>query len=134
MKYLLDTNICIYIIKRKPTEVFNRFLTCDVGDIGISTITIAELTYGTQKSQHRDKNQTALDQFLLPLEIVDFDIAAAQVYGSIRAQLEKQGTPIGPLDFLIAAQARSMGVSLITNNEKEFLRVPGLTVENWINP
>ncbi|EKU97296.1 putative nucleic acid-binding protein [Leptolyngbya sp. PCC 7375] len=131
MKYLLDTNLCIYIIKRKPTEVFNRFRNCNIGDIGISTITIAELTYGTQKSQHPEKNQSALDQFLLPLEIVEFDIAAAQVYGSIRAQLEKKGTPIGPLDFLIAAQALSLGINLVTNNEREFLRVPGLTVENW---
>ncbi|MEM8612006.1 MAG: type II toxin-antitoxin system VapC family toxin [Cyanobacteria bacterium P01_H01_bin.105] len=132
MRYLLDTNICIYIIKRKPPDVFNRFLTCEVGDIGISTITIAELTHGTQKSQNPEKNQAALDQFLLPLEIIDFDMAAAQVYGSIRAQLEKKGIPIGPLDFLIAAQALSLGVNLVTNNEREFLRVPGLTVENWI--
>ncbi len=132
MKYLLDTNICIYTIKRKPPDVFNRFRTCEVGDIGISTITIAELTRGTQKSQHLEKNQAALDQFLLPLEIVDFDMAAAQVHGSIRSQFEKQGTPIGPLDFLIAAQALSRGISLITNNEKEFLRVPGLAVENWV--
>ena len=131
MKYLLDTNICIYIIKRKPSEVFNRFRTCEVGDIGISTITVAELTYGTQKSQHPAKNQAALEQFLLPLEIVNFDVSAAQVHGSIRSQPEKQGTPIGPLDFFIAAQALSLGVRLITNNEKEFLRVPGLVVENW---
>lgn len=131
MNYLLDTNICIYVIKRKPPEVFHRFRTCQVGDIGISTITVAELIHGTQKSQYPEKNQAALDQFLLPLEIVDFDITAAQVYGFIRAQLEKQGTPIGPLDFLIAAQALSLGVSLITNNEREFLRVPELTVENW---
>ena len=132
MKYLLDTNICIYIIKRKPPDVFNRFRTCEVGDIGISTITVAELTHGAQKSQQPGKNQAALDQFLLPLEIVDFDMIAAQVYGSIRSQLEKQGTPIGPLDFLIAAQALSLGISLVTNNEKEFLRVPGLAIENWV--
>ncbi|MEM1255173.1 MAG: type II toxin-antitoxin system VapC family toxin [Cyanobacteria bacterium P01_H01_bin.21] len=131
MKYLLDTNICIYIIKRKPSDVFSRFQTFEVGDIGISSITVAELTHGTQKSQHPEKNQAALEQFLLPLEIVDFDITAAQVYGAIRSQLEKQGTPIGPLDFLIAAQALSLGIRLITNNEKEFLRVPGLVVENW---
>ncbi|MGD1855140.1 MAG: type II toxin-antitoxin system VapC family toxin [Leptolyngbyaceae cyanobacterium] len=132
MKYLLDTNICIYIIKRKPPEIFDRFQDCDVGDVGISTITVSELTYGTQKSRYPEKNQAALDQFLLPLEIVDFDMSAAQAYGAIRAQLEKQGTPIGPLDFLIAAQALSLGISLITNNEKEFLRVPGLSVENWV--
>ncbi|MEO0870099.1 MAG: type II toxin-antitoxin system VapC family toxin [Cyanobacteria bacterium J06642_11] len=132
MKYLLDTNICIYIIKRRPPSVLNRFRTCQLGDIGISTITVAELTHGTQKSQQPQKNQAALDQFLLPLEIVDFDFAAAQTYGTIRADLEKKGIPIGPLDFLIAAQALSLGVSLITNNEKEFLRVPGLTVENWV--
>ncbi|MGD1949273.1 MAG: type II toxin-antitoxin system VapC family toxin [Leptolyngbyaceae cyanobacterium] len=132
MKYLLDTNICIYIIKRKPPDVFSRFQTCEVGDIGISSITVAELTHGTQKSQHPEKNQAALEQFLLPLEIVDFDITAAQVYGNIRSQLEKQGIPIGPLDFLIAAQAISLEIRLITNNEKEFLRVPELIVENWV--
>mgnify|MGYP001800797002 CR=1 FL=1 len=131
MKYLLDTNICIYIIKRKPPEVINRFRSFEVGDIGVSTITVAELTHGTQKSQQPEKNQAALDQFLLPLEIVDFNMAAAQTYGTIRAQLEKKGTPIGPLDFLIAAQALSLGISLVTNNAREFLRVPGLTVENW---
>lgn len=132
MKYLLDTNICIYIIKRKPPEVFKRFRAYEVGDIGVSTVTIAELTHGTQKSQHPEKNQAALDQFLLPLEIIDFDITAAQTYGFIRAQLEKKGTPIGPLDFLIAAQALSLDIRLVTNNEKEFLRVPELTVENWV--
>ena len=131
MKYLLDTNICIYIIKRKPSDVFDRFRACEVGDIGVSTITIAELTHGTQKSQQPEKNQAALDQFLLPLEIVDFDMAAAQTYGLIRAQLEKKGTPIGSLDFLIAAQALSLGINLVTNNERDLLRVPGLTVENW---
>ncbi len=132
MQYLLDTNICIYIIKRRPPEVLQRFLVYDPGDIGISTITMAELSYGVQKSQRPRQNQAALEQFLLPLEIVDFDAAAAQRYGQIRAHLEQLGLPIGSLDFLIAAQALSLGIVLVTNNAKEFMRVPELRVENWI--
>ena len=131
MQYLLDTNICIYIIKRRPPEVLQRFLAHDPGDIGISAITVAELSYGVRKSQRPEQNQAALEQFLLPLEIVDFDHAAAHQYGQIRAHLERQGLPIGSLDFLIAAQALSLGVVLVTNNEKEFVRVPELQVENW---
>ena len=133
MKFLLDTNICIYIIKQKPLEVFHKFNTYQVGDIGISSITVAELEFGVQKSQYPAKNQQALAQFLLPLEIVNFDHAAATIYGDIRARLEKQGTPIGSLDTLIAAHALSLQVILITNNIKEFSRVPNLKSENWVS-
>ena len=132
MKYLLDTNICIYLIKKKPASVINRFELHSVGDIGISSITAAELFYGVQKSQHRKQNQAALMQFMSPLEIAKFDIDAALSYGQIRTELESQGTPIGSLDTLIAGHAVSMGVTLVTNNEREFSIVPGLIVENWV--
>ena len=133
MKVLLDTNICIYIIKRKPLEVLQKFEAYEVGDIGISSITVAELKFGVQKSQSVEKNQQALMQFLLPLTIAKFDTAAANVYGEIRAILEKQGTPIGSLDTLIAAHALSLDLTLITNNIKEFDRVPNLKLKNWVN-
>ena len=133
MKVLLDTNICIYIIKRKPLEVLQKFEAYEVGDIGISSITVAELKFGVQKSQSVEKNQQALMQFLLPLTIAKFDTAAANVYGEIRAILEKQGTPIGSLDTLIAAHALSLDLTLITNNVREFDRVPNLKLKNWVN-
>ena len=133
MKLLLDTNICIYLIKRKPPEVLQMFNTYQVGDLGISSITVAELEYGVQKSQFPSRNQQALEQFLLPLQIVDFDNAAAVIYGNIRAILEKRGTPIGSLDTLIAAHAVSLQITLITNNVKEFSRVPNLELDNWMN-
>jgi tRNA(fMet)-specific endonuclease VapC len=126
MKFLLDTNICIYIIKQKPSEVLEKFNNYQVGDIGISSITVAELEFGIQKSQFPSKNRQALAQFLLPLQVADFDNTAAIVYGNIRAKLEKQGTPIGSLDTLIAAHVLSLKVTLITNNVKEFSRVPNL--------
>ena len=132
MKFLLDTNICIYLIKQKPPEVLQKFNTYQVGDIVISSITVAELKFGVQKSQFPSKNHQALEQFLLPLQIVDFDRAAADTYGVIRAMLEKKGTPIGSLDTLIAAHALSLEVILITNNEKEFGRVPNLKLDNWV--
>ena len=133
MRFLLDTNICIYIIKQKPVKVLQKFNTYQVGDIGISAITVAELKFGVQKSQFPTRNQQALAQFLLPLKIVDFDRTAAIVYGDIRSALEKLGTPIGSLDTLIAAHALSLQVTLITNNVKEFNRVPNLQVDNWVN-
>lgn len=133
MRFLLDTNICIYIIKQKPQKVLQRFNAYQVGDIGISAITVAELELGIQKSQFPVRNQQALTQFLLPLTIVDFDRTAALVYGNIRARLEKQGTLIGSLDTLIAAHALSLQATLVTNNVKEFSRVPNLQLDNWVN-
>ena len=112
MNFLLDTNICIYIIKQKPPEVLQKFNTYQVGDIGISSITVAELEFGVQKSQFPEQNNQALLQFLLPLIIVDFNAAAATTYGIIRATLEKQETPIGSLDTLIAAQALSLKLTI----------------------
>ncbi|MBM4464946.1 MAG: type II toxin-antitoxin system VapC family toxin [Chloroflexi bacterium] len=132
MKYLLDTNICIYVIKKKPPQVLQQFRSHFVGDIGVSSITVAELQYGVQKSQYPEQNQRALEQFLVPLVIVGFDEQAAAMYGKIRAALEAQGTPIGALDMLIAAHALSLGVTLVTNNIREFSRVPELQLANWI--
>jgi len=131
MEYLLDTNICIYIIKKRPINVFERFKNLSIGSIGISSITLAELQYGIMKSSNPEKNQEALDKFLTPLEIIDFDFNATIEYGKIRADLEKKGTPIGPLDTLIAAHAKSLDLVMITNNEKEFERVQGLKIDNW---
>lgn len=131
MNYLLDTNICIYLIKKQPRHVLQQFEAHAIGDIGVSVITVAELQYGVQKSRQPTQNQHALEQFLIPLAIVDFDYLAAASYGRIRAVLETQGTPIGPLDMLIAAQAVSLGITLVTNNTKEFSRVPGLKLTNW---
>jgi tRNA(fMet)-specific endonuclease VapC len=131
MKYILDTNICIYIIKQKPVQVFEKFKNLPLGSVGISIITFAELQYGVRKSAQPEKNQLALNQFLIPLEIFDFDINAAVEYGRIRTNLEKLGTPIGPLDTLIAAHAKSLKLTIVTNNEKEFKRVEGLEITNW---
>lgn len=130
MRYLLDTNICIYLIKQKPQSVIARFQTLTLSDIYISSITVAELEYGVCKSQQPEKNRNALTQFLLPLEIVEFGQAAAIIYGSIRSDLESRGLVIG-LDMLIAAHALSLGVTLVSNNVREFSRISNLSLENW---
>jgi len=131
MKVMLDTNICIYIIKRKPESVLKHFLDYRVGDVGISSITLAELRYGVAKSKYKEKNAKALEEFTIPLEIVSFDEAAALAYGEIRSALEAAGSPIGAMDMLIAAHAISLGVQLVTNNTREFSRIPGLTLLDW---
>ena len=132
MTYLLDTNICIYIIKKKPLHIFNRFKSFPLGSIGISSITLAELRFGVEKSIQIEKNKIALEQFLLPLDILYFDDNAAIEYGIIRSYLENKGTPIGPLDTLIAAHAKYEGLTLVTNNESEFQRIANLKIENWV--
>jgi tRNA(fMet)-specific endonuclease VapC len=129
--FLLDTNICIYIIKQNQPSVFERFKSLSLGSVGISAITAAELQFGINKSLWPEKNRAALEQFLIPLEIIDFDYEAAIHYGELRSTLEKSGKPIGPLDMLIGAHARSLNVTLVTNNLKEFVRIPGLKLENW---
>ena len=131
MNYLIDTDICIYIMNKRPARVIEKVKTSEIGEIGISTITVSELRYGAAKSVHKEKNQRRLDEFLTPFEILDFDKPAARAYGEIRFQLEKAGLPIGPLDLLIAAHAASQGLILVTNNEREFKRIPVLKVENW---
>jgi tRNA(fMet)-specific endonuclease VapC len=132
MKYLLDTNICIYIINEKPKKVLEKFERYPVHEFGISSITHAELQYGVQKSKHKVQNQNALDEFLTPLTILPFHGRDVVVhYGKLRAALESKGRTIGPLDMLIAAHALSLDVIIISNNIKEFSRVPGLKCENW---
>lgn len=131
MKVMLDTNICIYIIKQQPKSVLQRFATFPIGEVGISVITLAELEYGVSKSNQPARNREALEQFVSPLEIAVFDRPATITYGKIRALLEERGRPIGSMDLLIAAHVLSLDVRLATNNAKEFKRVPGLHVENW---
>lgn len=132
MKYMLDTNLCIEIIRHKPTGLLEKIAQFVPGEIGISTITVAELAYGAQKSNFPAKNLAALEQFLLPLEISDYDHAAALAYGKIRAELERAGQPIGAMDLLIGAHALSLNVVLVTNNVREFQRISNLKLENWI--
>ena len=131
MKYMLDTNICIYAIKNKPATVSQRLQEHSELGLCISTITLAELTHGVYKSINKEKNMDALFQFLLKIEILPFDMLAAFEYGKVCAHLQKQGTPIGPLDTLIAAHALSRSLTIVTNNVREFERVPGLIIENW---
>ena len=131
MRYMLDTNICIYSIKHKPEQVFLRLQEHEPADICISSVTYAELVHGVEKSQAIEKNRLALALLLSNIEILNFDANAAESYGKIRADLEKQGTSIGPLDMMIAGHAKSLNYTVATNNTKEFNRVPGLKIENW---
>lgn len=129
---LLDTNICIYIIKKKPMQVLQRLRSRGIGEVCISSVTLAELEYGVARSLRPRENADALAAFIAPLEVLPFDETAAACYGSIRADLERKGSPIGSLDMLIAAHALSRGLTLVTNNDREFARVTGLVVENWV--
>lgn len=131
MTYMLDTNICIYAIKNKPEAVLQRFKDALDDGICISSITLAELQYGVQHSKAPEKNGQALLRFLAPLSVLPFGQMAAAEYGKIRAYLQGQGMLIGPLDMLIAAHAKSENIILVTNNTREFERVPGLELENW---
>lgn len=131
MTFMLDTNICIYLIKRKSQKIIERLKKLTVGDIGISSITLAELQYGVAKSRHKKQNRIALEEFVLPLDIAPFDEKSAESYGIVRSQLEKTGKPIGSLDTLIGAHALSLGVTIVTNNTKEFKRIKSLTVVDW---
>jgi tRNA(fMet)-specific endonuclease VapC len=132
MHFMLDTNTCIYIIKKKPPRVLKRFESFRISDVGISSITLSELEYGVAKSSRPQQNREALTGFIAPLEIAPFDELAARHYGEIRAYLEGKGKNIGAMDLLIAAHSRSVSATLVTNNLQEFKRVPGLRLENWI--
>lgn len=132
LKYLLDTNIVIYVIKRRPLEVMETF-NQHAGQISISSITLAELIHGAEKSTKVDHNLRQIEDFTSRLEVLTYGPKSAAHYGSIRADLEKQGTPIGVNDLHIAGHARSEGLTLVTNNEREFRRVDGLLVDNWVN-
>ena len=132
MRYLLDTDICIYLIKKHPSVVLDRFRQHSPQDVAISTITLFELQYGIEKSQYRKRSEDALAKFLLPLNIIEIDASAAMEAAAIRAQLEKKGLPIGPYDLLIAGLAKSLNIVLVTNNTKEFERIDDLNLENWV--
>ena len=131
MKYMLDTNICIYVIKEKPESVIRKFLKNNPEEMCISSITYAELLYGVEKSKAIQKNRIALSLFLSPIKILEFNDYAAQEYGQIRADLEQKGMPIGSMDMLIAGHVKAEDLILVTNNTKEFQRVAGLKLENW---
>ena len=131
LKYLLDTNIVIYVIKRRPLEVLEMF-NQHAGRMAISSITLAELHHGAEKSERVAQNLAVVEDFTSRLEVLPYAASAAQHYGSIRSALEKAGQSIGINDLHIAAHARSQGLVVVTNNLSEFERVPGLLVENWV--
>ncbi len=132
MHYLLDTNTCIYLIKKRPPEVLERFRQQSPQDVAISTITLFELQYGVEKSRYPQRSKAALSKFLLPLNLINLDRSSAMEAAIIRAQLEKKGLRIGPYDLLIAGLARSRGMTLVTNNIREFERIAELHLENWV--
>ncbi|EKD42420.1 MAG: PilT protein [uncultured bacterium] len=131
MSYLLDTNICIYLIKKKSEFLIAKIEKIAASKLFLSSITVAELEYGVEKSQHKEKNALALSKFLLPFQLIPFDELAAKEFGKLRAGLEARGKPIGVFDMQIAAIALTHQLTLITNNTREFERVPNLELENW---
>jgi len=130
--YLLDTNICIYIINKRSENIISIFENMNQCEIKISAVTVAELEYGASKSQYQDRNRRALLGFVLPFEILTFDDYDAEMFGLLRAYLEKKGQIIEPYDMQIAAQALCKRLILVTNNVREFERIPELRVENWV--
>jgi tRNA(fMet)-specific endonuclease VapC len=134
MKWMLDTDTCIAIIKGKPTSVLRKLRGKSVGQVGISSITLGELAFGAAKSSRREEADAALSEFLLALEIASFDSDAATSYGQLRASLEKRGTPIGPLDTLIGAHAVALDVILVTHNTREFSRIDSVRLDDWTSP
>jgi tRNA(fMet)-specific endonuclease VapC len=133
MRFLLDTDICIFIIRKQPQSIFERLTKYQVGEIGISSITYSELCFGAFKSREPERNLSALEEFVAPLEILAYDDSVCHFYGEVRRKLELLGLPIGPMDTLIAAHALSQGLTLVTNNTAEFSRVEGLHVDNWMS-
>jgi len=131
VKFLLDTNICVFLIRNQSERVRDHIRRRRVGDIGVSAIAESELRFGADKSSDPEKNHAVLERFFLTLPVLAFDSGCAREYGRIRAFLEKKGTPIGSLDTLIAAHALSGEMTVVTNNTREFKRVPGLRVEDW---
>ncbi|HAC26157.1 MAG TPA: VapC toxin family PIN domain ribonuclease [Cytophagales bacterium] len=131
MKYLLDTNICIYLIRERSKPLLEKIIANSSEGLGLSVITVCELEFGVAKSNAKEKNRLALDRFINKFSVLPLSEKAAKTYGELRAGLEVNGTPIGPLDLLIAAHALAENLTLVTNNEYEFKRVTGLRVENW---
>ncbi len=132
MKYLLDTNICIYIIKNKYLEISKKISKVGLENVAVSSITIAEMEFGIAKSTRPKEAESKLYEFLVPFEIIDFNLNAARYYGKIRNDLFKNGTPIGEMDLMIASIALANDLKIVTNNEREFERVKDLKIENWI--
>ena len=132
LKYMLDTNIAIYVIKRRPTDALDAF-NRHAGQLCISSITLAELMHGVEKSARPDHNLRQVEDFVSRLVVLEYGNKAAAHYGDIRAALERRGTPIGVNDLHIAGHSRSEGLTLVTNNLKEFERVEGLRLENWLS-
>ncbi len=128
---MLDTNVCVDLLRGSAPHLSERLQQCQIGEVAISAITLAELQHGVFKSSNPQRNSEAVIGLCIPLKILPFDTVAAETYGQVRATLERAGTPIGPLDTLIAAHAQATGCTLVTNNEREFRRVTGLAVENW---
>ncbi len=134
MRYLLDTNICVFLFRRKSPPVLQRLYQTQPGEVSISAVVLAELRYGADKSSDPLKNHAVINAFLTTVLVCEFNEDTARTYGTLRTQLESLGTPIGPLDTMIAAHALSLGVTLVTNNVREFSRVAGLVVEDWTAP
>jgi len=132
LRYLLDTNIVIYVLKQRPIEVLTTF-NAHAARMAISSITVAELLHGAEKSSRSSESLSVIEDFCSRLDVLPYGLKAARHYGAIRAALEKRGQPIGVNDLHIAGHARSEGLVLVTNNMSEFARVPGLEVENWVN-
>jgi len=131
--FLLDTNICIYIINKRPPHVLDIFEKTDIREIKLSSVSVAEMEYGASKSAFRERNRRALLAFASPFEIIPFDDTDAEVFGSLKANLEQRGVPIGPYDLQIASQAINRDYTLVTNNISEFARIRGLRLENWVD-
>lgn len=131
MGFMLDTNTCVELIRERDDRILRRMRRRRPDELCASSVTLSELEYGAAKSADPQRNRLALAKFMTPLTVVPYDDAVAPVYGRVRAELEKAGTPIGPLDTMIAAHALALGLTVVTNNEREFCRVSGLTVQNW---
>ena len=131
MRYMLDTNTCVDLIRRRGDRILRTMQRLRPDDLCVSSVTLSELEYGAAKSADPGRNRLALAEFMTPLAVLPYDDAVAPVYGRVRAVLEREGTPIGPLDTMIAAHALALGLTVVTNNEREFRRVAGLNVQNW---
>jgi len=131
MRFMLDTNTCVDVIRRRNDQVLRRMQRLRPDDLCVSSVTLSELEYGAAKSSDPQRNRLALAEFMAPLSVLPYDDGASPVYGRVRVELERAGTPIGPLDTMIAAHALSLGLILVTDNEREFRRVSGLKVQNW---
>lgn len=133
VRFLLDTNILIYAMNKRPESVFNKLKSLSVGEVAVSSITIAELQYGASKSSKVEHNRRMLQEFLAPFELLDWPQQATEIYGTIRTNLERSGKIIGAMDMMIASHALYSGLILVTNNTKHFKDIPDLRLENWVN-